>query len=400
MRSPLEKDTVTKRALLPFVLQSGTTDYPTRQAIRKELDDLYGATLNVDVSKKGEYHLMSFRMEVANEKFLKDSRPLFDRALKLFASVLLSPKTTGEGFDKGIVDGEKRTLKQKLNSVFDDKMRYANKRLTEEMCEDEAFGLFVLGEEEALPSIDEKVLYDYYKQALTKDQMDLFIVGDVNEKDLEPIITNYFGSLANLQRVENTVVDTPLEKKEKQPREIIEEQDIQQGKLHIGYRTNVTYEDDDYFALQLFNGVFGGFSHSKLFINVREKASLAYYAASRVESHKGLLIVMAGIESNKFDAATKIIFDQMEAMKAGDFSEADLEQTKAVFKNQLLETMDVPRGKIELEYHNVLSKKPRPINEWLELIDQVKKEDIVRVANKVQLDTVYFLKGKEADLDE
>lgn len=182
MRSPLTKETVTKRALLPYVLQSGTKDYPTRQEIRKELDSLYGAALNVDVSKKGEFHLMSFRMEVANEKFLTDNRPLFERGLALFASVLLSPKVSGEAFDKSIVDGEKRTLKQKLASVFDDKMRYANKRLTEEMCEDEAFGLFVLGEEEALPSIDEKVLYDYYKQALTKDQMDLFIVGDVDEK--------------------------------------------------------------------------------------------------------------------------------------------------------------------------------------------------------------------------
>ncbi|MDG5789010.1 pitrilysin family protein [Evansella sp. AB-P1] len=400
MRSPLTQETVTKRALLPYVLQNGTKDYPSRQELRQYLDELYGATLNVDVTKKGEHHIMTLRMEVANEKFLSDRRSLLERALELFSSVLLSPKGTDRAFDSSIVEGEKRTLKQKLASVYDDKMRYANKRLTEEMCENEPFGLFVLGNEEDLPSINETTLYEYYKEVLAKDQFDLYIIGDVNDNEMKKLIEKHFDLLSSFPKRESSSTTTIQEYFKKDHREIVEEQDVQQGKLHIGYRTQLTYGDDDYFALQLFNGVFGGFSHSKLFINVREKASLAYYAASRVESHKGLLIVMSGIESNKYNEATKIIFEQMDDMKAGKFTEEDLEQTKAVLKNQLLETMDVPRGRIELEYHNQLSTKNRPLDHWIEELDKIKKEDIVRVANKIQLDTVYFLKGKEESSNE
>ncbi|WP_244895390.1 EF-P 5-aminopentanol modification-associated protein YfmF [Evansella clarkii] len=394
MRSSLDKDTVTKRALLPYVLQSGTEKHPSRKDIRHELDELYGATLNVDVSKKGENHLMTFKMEVANEKFLTDDRPLLERAIEMLASVVLHPRTLNDAFDKSIVDGEKRALKQKLASVYDDKMRYANKRLTEEMCEDEPFSLFVLGDSEDLSEIDEKSLYDYYLEAIENDQLDLYIIGDVEESEMETLISRHFGALGKNERKEKKV-NKAVQKHRENSREVIEEQDVQQGKLHIGYRTYTTYDDADYFPLQLFNGVFGGFSHSKLFINVREKASLAYYAASRVESHKGLLIVMSGIESNKFNDATEIIFKQMEDMKKGNFSEDDLEQTKAVLKNQLLETMDVPRGFIELEYHNRLSGTERPLSGWMDEIDSVTKEDVVRVAEKIKLDTVYFLKGKE-----
>ena len=401
IRSPLERETLTKRAILPFVLQRGTEKFPTRQAIRTYLDDLYGATLSADVSKKGENHLMTLRMEIANENFLSDSSPLLEKGLELFSSVLLSPKLESGAFPKETVEGEKRTLKQKISSVYDDKMRYANKRLTEEMCQGEPFQLYVLGKEEDIPVIDEKNLYQYYEQVLNKDQFDMYIVGDVKLAEMKVLIEKHFQAFAQLpDRERGGKSQAKASSKAREVREIIEEQDVQQGKLHIGYRTNITYGDDDYIALQIFNGIFGGFSHSKLFINVREKASLAYYAASRIESHKGLMIVMSGIESNKFADTTKIIFEQMEAMKAGDFTADDISQTKAVYKNQLLETMDVPRGRMELEYHNTLTAKKRPLSEWLEEIEQIRKEDIVSVAKKIQVDTVYFLKGKEAPANE
>ncbi|WP_096190678.1 EF-P 5-aminopentanol modification-associated protein YfmF [Evansella halocellulosilytica] len=399
MRAPLDEETVTKRALLPYVLQNGTERHPSRQHIRRALDELYGATLNVDVSKKGESHLMTIRLDVANEKFLKDKEPLLEKGIELLASVLLSPTGDNDRLDKEIVEGEKRTLKQKLDSVYDDKMRYANKRLTEVMCEKEPFGLFVLGDKNKVDDIDEKSLYEYYEHVLLNDVIDMYVLGDVNENDMKNMIEKYFIFPEGSKR--------PSEKNKKvehkaieDAKEVIEDEDISQGKLHIGYRTGVTFGDDDYFALQLFNGIFGAFSHSKLFVNVREKASLAYYAASRVESHKGLLIVMSGIESNKYDDATEIIFKQMEDMKNGQFTEDDIEQTKAVYKNQLLETMDVPRGLIELTYHNELTENIKPISEWMSEIDKVNKEDIVRVAEKVQLDTVYFLKGKGGHSNE
>ena len=177
---------------------------------------------------------------------------------------------------------------------------------------------------------------------------------------------------------------------------VIEKQDLAQGKLNIGLRTNIRYGDNDYFALQVFNGLFGGFPHSKLFINVREKASLAYYAASRLESHKGLMMVMTGIETKNYDRALTIIKEQLKEMKLGHFTEDELAQTKAMIQNQMMETIDTSRGYIEVLYHNVISQSNVTEELWKEKINEVKKEDVIKVGEKIQLDTVYFLSGMEA----
>ncbi|UOE92785.1 pitrilysin family protein [Alkalihalobacillus sp. LMS39] len=391
-KAPLEKETVTKRALLPHVLQAGTENYPTRQRIRNELDELYGASLSVDVQKKGENHIMMFKMEVANEKFLKDTSPLFEKAIALLAQVVLHPKKEHDQFDNTIVENEKRSLKQRIQSVYDDKMRYANLRITEEMCKDEPFGLSVYGNEEAIEPVTAEQLYSYYQEFLHKDKIDLFVVGDVEETQVQNITKQYF-SLPEGERAQ-----TPLNDKKQneiKEKEVLDKQDVKQGKLHLGFRTHTTFGDDDYFALQVCNGLYGGFSHSKLFMNVREKESLAYYAASRYESHKGILMVMSGIEFSNYEKAVSIIKEQMEEMKAGRFSEDEINQTKAMIKNQILETVDVPRALVELLYHNVIANKRRTIEDWLVGIDRVTKEDIQKSAEKIELDTIYFLKGKE-----
>lgn len=395
IRAPLTKDAVTKRALLPYVLQSGTERLMSRQEIRSYLDDLYGATLSVDVSKKGENQILSFRMDIANEKYLKDKTPLLEEAIKLLAEIVLKPVTENGVFQKTIVDHEKRNLKQRIESIFDDKLRYANMRITEEMYKDEPYGINVWGYKEEIDTTTPQELYQQYKEILTNDFFDLYVVGDVNSDEIKKIIeANFSLPTATRQFINNQQKLTKTKAIEKE-NIVFEEQDIKQGKLHIGFRTNTTFDSEEYFAMQMFNGLFGGFSHSKLFINVREKASLAYYAASRYESHKGLLMVMSGIEFKNYQQAVTIIKDQLNSMQNGDFSDSEIEQTKAVLKNQVLETADAAKGYVELLYHNAISIKTRSVEDWLSGIDNVTKEDIINVGENVQLDTIYFLKGKE-----
>jgi predicted Zn-dependent peptidase len=391
MKAPLQKENVTKRALLPNVLQSNSKKFPTTGQLRGYLDELYGATFYIDLGKKGEYHTISFAMEVANERFLSDPTPLLKTAIDFLVEVLTNPNVEDGEFHKETLDKEKRSLKQRIQSIYDDKMKYSNNRLIEEMCKEEPYSLHVHGKESEVDSISGKDLYDYYKKALAEDELSLYIIGDIEEQEVEQMVNEKFTFSSRApQAVEKK---QPVQVEEKV---IKEEQDVKQGKLNIGYRTNVTYGDPDYFALQVFNGVYGGFSHSKLFINVREKASLAYYAASRVESHKGLLMVMSGIDNSNFEKAVSIIKEQMQAMKNGDFSDDDLSQTKAVIKNQLLETLDTARGIVEILYHNVVAGQQIQLDEWLQRIETVTKEEVVKVANKIQLDTIYFLTGTGA----
>lgn len=392
MKAPLNAETVTLRALLLNVLQSSTKKYPTTTALRTYLDDLYGAGFFVDLAKKGEQHIMSFSIDIANEKFLKDSTPLLQKGIDFLAEVLLNPNIENESFHQETVEKEKRILKQRIQSIYDDKMRYSNVRLVEEMCKGEPYALDANGIASKVEEITPQNLFDYYKKAISEDELHLYIIGDVNENEVETFCRNLqFENRSPIQ----------LERKEgsnvKEVKEIKEKQDVKQGKLNIGYRTNVHFGDQDYFALQVFNGIFGGFSHSKLFINVREKASLAYYAASRLESHKGLLMVMSGIEAKNYDQAITIIREQMDAMKKGDFTDQEIEQTKAVINNQLLETTDTSRGLVEILYHNVIANQNLTVDDWIQGINKISKHDIIDVAKKIELDTIYFLTGLEGN---
>ncbi|MBS4211818.1 EF-P 5-aminopentanol modification-associated protein YfmF [Neobacillus rhizophilus] len=392
MKAPLSNEDVTKRALLPYVLQSSSAKYPTTTQLRSYLDDLYGATLYVDLGKKGEYHIVSFLIEIANEKFLTDPSPLLKKGFELLAEILTKPNVSGQAFDKETVEKEKRTQKQRIQSVYDDKMRYSNVRLIQEMCKGEQYALEVNGEAEAVDAISPENLFEYFQRAFNEDEMDLYVIGDVKEEEVKTIAE---GLLQFENRTPQKASATEVQNR-REVNEVKEVQDVKQGKLNMGYRTNIVFGNPDYFALQVFNGIFGGFAHSKLFINVREKASLAYYAASRLESHKGLMMVMSGIDNKNYDQAVKIIREQMEAMQKGDFTDAELVQTKAVIRNQILETIDTSRGLLELLYHNVVANQDIKLESWITDMQKITKEEIIAVANKINLDTIYFLTGTEA----
>lgn len=396
-KEPLNRDTITKRALLPYVLQQGTKSYPSRQKLQQKLDDLYGAVLSIDGAKKGNNHVISIRLEVANDKFIMDESGVMDKAIDLLNEVIFHPNVTNEAFDQTITEREKETLQQKINAIIDDKMSYANMRLIDEMCADEIYQLHVHGYKEDLASITCENLYAYYQTVIKEDQLDMYVSGDVESDVMKAKVTSA------MERNQATVSDDKqsTETKDlKKANTVVENQSVQQAKLHLGYRTHITYSDDDYFALQVFNGIYGGFPSSKLFLNVREKNSLAYYAASRFESHKGLLLVFSGIAPEDYQQAREIIELQMEAMKNGEFADNEIEETKGLIVNQLLETMDNQQGIIELLYQQIIGDKALTPEQLIASIKQVTKQQIIDVANKMELDTVYLLTKKGGDSDE
>ncbi|AIF66435.1 Predicted Zn-dependent peptidase [Terribacillus saccharophilus] len=393
LQAPLERETITARALLPYVLQQGTANLSDARALRLKLDDLYGAILSISGTKKGEKHIITLRLDVANENYLSDRTPLFEKAVDLLREILFEPKAENNAFTESIVTREIQTLKQKMVALKDDKMSYANMRLIDEMCKDEPYSLHVHGYEEELKDMDGGKLYGFYEKMLKQDKMDIYILGDVEselaEKAVQPFLER---DIAPLE--ERTASVHPASD---EVQEVIETQDVQQAKLHLGYRTNIRYDDSDYAALQVFNGLFGGFPSSKLFRNVREKHSLAYYAASRFESHKGLLFVFSGIDPKDYQKAKEIIDAQLASMQAGEFEGSEVEEVKDLIVSQILETIDNPAGHIETLYQQVMGNKNVTIEQMLDSIQQVTTEDVLQVAKKVQLDTVYLLTNKEAE---
>ncbi|GGF10551.1 putative inactive metalloprotease YmfF [Halobacillus andaensis] len=392
LKAPLQREGITERALLPHVLQKATSSHPNVRALQSALENLYGTGFSSDGTKKGENHVLSFRMEVVNEAYLNDHEPILEKAMQIFSDVLFDPKVEQGGFDETIVNREKQTLEQKIKSIKDDRMSYANMRLIDHMCDNEPYALHVHGYLEDFEKINAKSLYEYYKAMINRDLLDLYIIGDVDEAEIEKLADKYFSRSASAN---NDAHQESLASEKREINEVIEREDVNQGKLHIGYRTNIKFGDDDYFALQVFNGIFGGFPSSKLFMNVREKHSLAYYAASRFESHKGLLLVFSGVDPKDYEQAKSIIIEQMEAMKSGDFTSDQVSESSEQVVNQLQETMDHANGLIEVLYHQTLSGVSIPAKEIIENVRKVKKEDVVKVANKIELDTIYFLTSQK-----
>lgn len=397
-KSPLDRETITKRALLPFILEQGTKDYPSEKELMLKLDELYGAVLTLTGMKKGTEHILHFQLEVANQRFINNETTVMQEALQLFRDIIFQPNRDETGFKESIVNREKTTLKNKMESIYDDKVSFANQRLIDHMCENEKFSIHTSGYKEDLTSISAENLSAYYDTVLDSDEMDLYVLGDINVDEMEGRVTEVFTREPSNEGL------TKNEKHVTEPREvqyIKETQSIQQAKLHLGYRTNSTYQDDDYAALQVFNGLYGGFPNSKLFLNVREKHSLAYYAASRIESHQGLLFVFSGIEPSDYTKAKTIIDEQFSEMQQGKFTEDEVEEIKELIISELKETLDSPYGIVELLYQQVVGNKEFAPETFMKKINEVTREDVKAVAQKVELDTVYLLTNEHGgDLHE
>jgi predicted Zn-dependent peptidase len=392
IQQELSPETVTKTALLPQVLQRGTQSHPTTLSFRQKLDELYGAILFGDVFKRGERHIMQFGMELANEQYLKESPSLLAEGIRFFSEVLLKPALENQAFKPSYLEAEKKNLKQKIESLKDDKIRYASHRLIEAMCQGEPYALFNHGRLEDLPNIDPTSLYTYYQEVLSDCPVDFYCVGNVSVDEVLKLLEKEFSSIADKTRktVQTKTASLPV----KEERIVTERMNVKQGKLNIGCRTQTTIKDPDYPALMMYNGILGGFPHSKLFRNVREKASLAYYCSSRLESHKGLLLIQSGIEIANYEQAVQIIKEQLEEIRQGNISDQELEQTKATLSNQLRSQMDRSYEMIHFHYQSVLNGKDLPLEKLLEQVNAVQKEDVQKIAEKIRLDVIYFLRDR------
>ncbi|MGZ4113014.1 MAG: EF-P 5-aminopentanol modification-associated protein YfmF, partial [Tumebacillaceae bacterium] len=267
----LREETATGLALLPYVLVRGSENYPTPEKLQLALDDLYGASLYAVIDKKGERQLVDFTMTVPNEKFLSTDEPLFGKALDILASVMTRPLTVDGAFSAEHVNAEKEQHKKRIEAVLDDKIQFARERCLEEMTKGEPYSIPGLGRESQLASLDPKSLYELYQQVLRTAPLHVYVVGDVT---LDEVAEQIFKAFSLERATVDTFSEVKIEHEARQVNEVVDRLDVGQGKLNIGFWSNVAYSSPDYPALVVANGIFGTFPHSKLFVNVREKNSL------------------------------------------------------------------------------------------------------------------------------
>lgn len=386
----LNRDEVTKNALLTSVLKQGTKNYPTAKEINRYTEELYGASYGISVFKKGNIQTLSFGFNSLTEEY--SQKGIVEKCFDLLFEFLLNPLVENGGFMKKIVATEKVNLEADIKALINDKRAYADVKCIENMCIGEISALCDIGYVEDLEKIDEKNLYEHYKKIISESPIDIFIVGDVDIDKIKKYLEDVFSKLSLDIKPYGNITSKKSATEEKYVEERL---DVAQGKLSIGLRTNTIVTDDDYYALIVGNSIFGSGAHSKLFNNVREKLSLAYYAYSRLDKFNGIMLIGSGIEFKNFIKAKDEIFVQLEETKKGNFTPDELFISKQAVINRLKSCYDSPAMLKDYYLCNNLVGEGDSIEEAIAKIEKVTKEEIVAVFSKIKSDTVYFLKGKE-----
>ncbi|NGZ75447.1 EF-P 5-aminopentanol modification-associated protein YfmF [Saccharibacillus alkalitolerans] len=391
--APLREETVTPIALTPFVLRRGNASYPETILFRERLEELYGAGFGFDVYKRDESQIVQFRMDTINDAFVSTDEPLLENSLAFLGQTLTRPALENGVFKTKFVDAERDNVRKKLDAVINNKVRYAGARCLEEMFAGEAYRLNALGKREALEELNASALHESYRKWLSEAALDLYVVGDTTLDEVRGIVHKHF-DIAGPGNEPHEYKRSGKNEGVGNPHIVKETMDVSQGKLNIGFKTSIDYADDRYAAALVYNGVLGGYPHSKLFQNVREKASLAYYASSQYEPHKAFATIQSGIEIGNYDRALDIIRVQLDAMQAGDITETELGQTKAMLGNDLREVRDSAFQMIHHDFGGRLSGRSRDVSELIEQVERMTKEQVAEAARNFRLDTIYFLTGK------
>jgi predicted Zn-dependent peptidase len=388
----LNRENVTKNALLAAVLRRGTHTIPTQEEISKYLENMYGASFDCGVEKTGDNHILKFYLESINNEFLPSEENLSKECLDILIDIAFNPYVENNGFKKEYVEGEKENLKQIIEGKIDNKARYALDRCIEEMYKDEPYGLYKYGYIEDLKNITAQGLYEYYIELIKKAKIDIFVSGNLNDDIILEIKENEIINKLN-ERIPEYNVNKENDEKIQidKPKIITESMQIAQGKLILGLDVLDNKKESKY-ATSLYNIILGGSANSKMFQNVREKASLAYTAGSNYLRQKDNIFIKCGIDIGNYDKTVELIKEQLSQMKNGDFTEEDIKNAKTLVDATVGSISESQDSEITYYFSQELSDEFVSTDDYIKLINKVDKKQIVEIAKKIQINTIYFLK--------
>lgn len=387
--TPINEKTASFGALLPSVLRRGTMSHPDMRSLSTALDLLYGSSIGCTVRKKGENQCIGFAASFIDEEFVPGGEKLLEPMCDLLGELLLDPVTRNGRFLNDYVESEKQNLIDAIRAIRNDKQDWADVRLMQEMCAGEPYGVLRLGDEETAARINNHKLFNHYRELLSTSRMELFYCGSANPERVEGALCRAFAALPRGVVTEGETVRRVAAPQE--PRYLTEEMDVTQGKLSMGWRCDT----DDVPAMIMANLIFGGTSNAKLFLNVREKLSLCYYASSSYARSKGIMTVSSGIECRDFQKAHDEILHQLELVQQGQWEDWELQGALATMCSSLTSLSD-SQGALENYYlgQTATGAEDTP-EDLMAALRQVTPERIQKAAQSCQLDTVFFLKGKE-----
>ncbi|MCL2227195.1 MAG: insulinase family protein [Oscillospiraceae bacterium] len=389
----LRRETASLSALLPRVLRRGSANHPDMAHISTALDELYGTRIEPLIRKKGELHCVGLYTDFPDDRFLPGEQNILEEAATLIGEMLTSPNLQNGIFRKDYVESEKINLVDDIRAAINDKRGYAIDRLLMEMCAGEAYGVRRLGSEEEAQAITPESLTEHYRKLLAESRIEVLYCGSADPNRVIAALRNALSGLEGRKSTPIPETKILLSPPKDSPKRFSEAMDVSQGKLTIGFRVGRSMENPNYPALIVFNSIYGGSITSKLFLNVREKLSLCYYASSMLDKHKGIMLVASGVDFSKFETALDEIMDQLEHIKNGEISQWELLSAKQYVITSLKSAMDRPGGLDELYFDSTVSAVPYDPVDVCDKVDEVTAEQIIEIASGIKPDMTFFLTG-------
>lgn len=392
---PLQQETASLNALIPQVLRRGTQKKPNLEAMSAALDELYGGGLEPIVRKKGEVQCIGFWASVLDAAFVPEDTHILEKTAALLGEVVLHPAGDGRGFLPDYVESEKANLIDQIKSEVNDKLQYSLARLRRLMCQGEAYGVGKLGDEAGVQAITPESLYARYRALLETAPIYLYYCGSADIDQVEAAFRSALQGIPDGAR--RALPETMLgQLPQETPRRFSEQLDVTQGKLILGFRMGKGFQSrEDVAQAMLFNAVYGSGSSSKLFIHVRERLSLCYFASSSLAMRKGILTVYSGVAFDHFQKAEEEILAQLAACQAGDISDEELEAARRFCVSSLRASLDAQGRQEEYWLNRFASGTAYPPEALAEAVEGVTREQVVQLARQAQLDSIYTLQGKD-----
>lgn len=386
-RQPIVKENITKRSFLTTMLNLSSKKYPTKRLMALQSQDLYSCKISSVDSRLGNYLNTSFTMTVLNDKYTEEGN--LAKSIEFLGDVIYDPDVKDGKFSTKSFNIVMNQACLALSSIKEDTRSYSVMRLLEEM-DDGVISYRSVGYLDDLKSINEENLYDYYLEMISRDMMDVFVIGDIDFKEIEQLIKKTFkAKVFKKIRVPYSVE----EKKAPRNKRIVKESnDSNQSKLAVGFRLCGLSEYERNYPLSLFNIIFGGGPDSKLFQEVREKNSLAYYIGSTPNKLDNVLLVRAGITKDNFDLSVNLIEKELANMCKGKFNDEDIDKAKELFTSAIDEISE-SKARIIESYYMIELLGVDDIETKKQKMLKVTKDEIVKVAKKVKIDMVYMLEG-------
>lgn len=392
---PRNEETTAFSALLSAVIDRGTVNYPDMRSLEIAQEELYAASAEVYTRAMGECMCLTFSASYMNKAYTIEKEDITSPMLALLGELMFNPLTVDGGFLPQYVESEKKNQIDIIRSRKDNKSTYAVRRCVELMCENEAYAIPADGNEETVSRINGENLYEFHKRIISQCPVHIVFSGNADGED---IYNKLCENISFTPRASSLPQNVIIQKAD-EIKYFTEEMNISQSKLSIGCRTGIEEGRDQWLAFSVFKEIFAISPTSKLFMNVREKLSLCYYCSMVSQYIKGMFVISAGINACDKDKAYNAIMNELTAMKNGDFTDEEFDTAIRNIKSSFRGVTDSIRSINNFYFARYIEGKDISPLKAAEMLDTVTREDVIRCANNITADTVYFLKGGNGEDD-